>query len=330
MKSLETGSDSRRSLSRVRLRVKAPAGRPWHLVMRDSKGHAVDVFTPADFPQGESDGRSHPRYDRPFLIGTSTAHPISSRCGFWVRRHGCQAKSPYIRTRIPQVPRFFHSTTTVAFNARRPAAWRLDGIPGGREGTSLDVFGRHHRTRTANDKLALRRHPANARRGGSWSGGVPKGAHRLCRGTTMRSREFMCVGKPLETRSWMWRSSGSSRSKGIALRPATIEIGHRSSTTSSSFITPKATRSESVLNCSVKSTAIAGWRTKELADFSHDCDSEGGSSRRSHLQEESGDRAASSRIQAQSGHLSPRGPREQGHSDDAILTWSVRRTNSRR
>lgn len=269
---------------RVRLRVNAPAAANWHLVIRDSKGHAVDVFTPADFSVSSPErwtaripGKMA-RFDR-YVDGTDPDVLKVQFLEYVVM--DAKAKSPYYSYQDPASPKIFPlyddgSPSTLDDRRLGDSTAFLMGAAEGQVWTCSGVI-------VAPGLLMTNWH----------CGGIPPmlageyWSESVCRRVLIdvswdddvRSREFMCVGKPLKDEK---RDVALIRIRPIegnaALRPATLLNQPPTLDHVKLIHHPEGHQKRIGLNCSVKSMAVDGWRSADLFDFTHDCDSEGGSS----------------------------------------------------
>lgn len=268
---------------RVRLSVTAPAAARWHLVVRDGNGHAVEVFTPADFSASPERWTaripgSMARIDR--YVDGIDANQLQVQFPEYVVMY-TSAKAPYYSYQDPASPKIFPlyadsspstlddrrlgDATAFMMAASDTQVWTCSGVivaPG----------------------LLLT----------NWHcGGIAPMLETeywndsICRSMLIdvswddddRSREFMCVGKPIaDARRDVAILQIRPIEGSTSLRPATLANAPPKLENVKLIHHPEGLQKRIGLNCSVKTMAVAGWRSADLFDFEHDCDSEGGSS----------------------------------------------------
>lgn len=268
---------------RVRLRMNGPANAGWHLVVRDTNGHAVEVMTAADFSQAQErwTGRipgPMARFDR-FVDGNNPDLLQVQFLEYVVM--DSEAKSPYYSYQDPASPKIFplyddQSPSTLDDRRLGDSTAFLMASSGGQLWTCSGVI-------VAPNLLMTNWHCGGAPpmlSGEYWQDAVCKSALiDVSWDDDVRSREFMCVGKPLINEKLDVAIIRIQPIEGTgSLRPATLSAAGPPVENVKLIHHPEGLQKRIGLNCSVKMASVAGWRSPDLLDFTHDCDTEGGSS----------------------------------------------------
>lgn len=268
---------------RVRLRVSAPPNASWQLVVRDTNGHAIEVMTSADF--GPSSERwtsripgSMARFDR--FVDGGKADLLQVQFLEYVVMDA-QAKAPYYSYQDPSSPKIFplydeQSPSTLDDRRLGDSTAFLMAASGDQVWTCSGVI-------VAPGLLMTNWHCggiAPMLAGEYWKDAVCKSALiDVSWDDDGRSREFMCVGKPLVNERLDVAIIQIQPIEGSgSLRPATLSSAAPRLDNIKLIHHPEGLQKRIGLNCSIKAASVAGWRSADLFDFTHDCDSEGGSS----------------------------------------------------
>ncbi len=267
---------------RLRMKVTAPATARWHLVLRDANGRAIEVFTAEDFgkPAERWTARvpgSRVRIDR-YVDGD--VNQLHVEFLEYVAMY-TSAKSPYYSYQDPASPKIFPlyddlSPSTLDDRRLGDATVFLMAASGNQVWTCSGVI-------VAPGLLMTNWH----------CGGIQPMLDSefwndsICRSMLIdaswdddgRSREFACVGKPLFNSQLDVALLRIQPIDGSAsVRPATLSNAGIAADNIKLIHHPEGLQKRISLNCSVKTAAVAGWRSAALLDFTHDCDTEGGSS----------------------------------------------------
>lgn len=270
---------------RVRLRVTAPPALRWQLVARDNNGHAVEILTPADFasPTRERWTTRVPgpltRFDR--YVDSNDPDQLQVQFLEYIVMD-TEAKRPYYSYQDPNSPKIYplyDAKSPSSLDDRRlgdSTAFLMAASTGGQVWTCSGVI-------VAPGLLMTNWHCG----GISPMLGSEYWSEEICKSVLIdvswdddvRSREFMCVGKPVANERLDVALLQIQPIDGTAsVRPAILANAEPVLGNVKLIHHPEGLQKRIALNCSVKNVRVPGWRGDAGFDFTHDCDSEGGSS----------------------------------------------------
>lgn len=272
------------SYMRVRMRVEAPAGRTWQIVMRDAAGHAIDLMSEADFAAAAERWTSRVPGSAVLFERYIDGAPDDLRIQFLEYiAMAADAQRPYYSYQDPKNPKMFALYGTgpvpdlddqrlgdsVAFvmAAWDAVVWTCSGVV------------------VAPTLLMTNWHCggiAPLRPDQYW-----KDSTGICKSLLIdlswdddgRSREFICArvldsDEPLDIAILEIQPI-----EGVgALRPAVLTREPPKADLVKLIHHPEGHQKRISLDCAVAGVSVPGWRRTPGIDFTHRCDSEGGSS----------------------------------------------------
>lgn len=269
---------------RVRLRITAPVAARWYLIVRDANGHAVDVFSHKDVSgsverwTGRVPG-AMVRFDR--YVEGDDPNGVQVHFPEYVVMDA-SAKAPYYSYQDPARPKVFplyDEQSPATLDDRRlgdAAAFVMTASDSTQVWTCSGVV-------VAPGMLLTNWHCggiAPMLNSEYWKDSICK---RMLVDVSWddddRSQEFTCVGRPIVNEELDVAIVQIQPIDGRgAIRPATLSVAAPTLDHIKLVHHPEGHQKRISLNCSVKAVSVAGWRSDDMFDFTHDCDTEGGSS----------------------------------------------------